>query len=267
MKNFQKRGRVAKVGLGVSLNRARNESSSLTSSFICGRRRREPSSLFNNTWFAAWRHAAYKFSSWIGAHCRPGALTGRLFQRAPIASLVCVFGVFRRHPARVAPAFTLIELLVVIAVVAILASLLLPALSRSKRQALRAGCLNNIRQLQICSHLYALDHSDRLPPNNYLYDNDTGAPIAGASAEITWCPGWARYDTTTTNIEKGLLFPYSRSAAIYRCPADKSSVQTTNGAPLALLRKRSYSLSIAINGQPTTPNHVVWPPSFQTESE
>ena len=165
------------------------------------------------------------------------------------------------------PAFTIIELLVVIAVLAILAGLLLPALSRSKQQALRAGCLSNIRQLQICSHLYALDHSDRLPPNNFLYDNDTGAPLAGSSAEITWCPGWVRYDTTSANIEKGLLFPYSRSAAIYHCPADKSNVQHTNGAPLPFLRKRSYSLSTAINGQPTTPDHTVWPPSFQTESE
>jgi type II secretory pathway pseudopilin PulG len=63
----------------------------------------------------------------------------------------------------------LIELLVVIAVIAILAALLLPALSKSKEQALRIACLNNLKQLQICSHLYALDHADRLPPNNFVY--------------------------------------------------------------------------------------------------
>jgi len=41
------------------------------------------SSLLKNVWFAAWGHAAYKISSEIGMPCRPGALTGRLFQRAP----------------------------------------------------------------------------------------------------------------------------------------------------------------------------------------
>ncbi len=68
--------------LTVGHKLASNKSLPLTLSYGCGVRRGEPSSLFKNTWFAAWGHAAYKFSWWIGAHCRPGALTGRLFQRA-----------------------------------------------------------------------------------------------------------------------------------------------------------------------------------------
>ena len=64
------------------------------------------------------------------------------------------------------PAFTLIELLVVIAVIAILAALLLPGLAPAKAQALSVACLNNLKQLQVCSHLYALDAADYLPPNN-----------------------------------------------------------------------------------------------------
>ena len=102
-------------------------------------------------------------------------------------------------------AFTLVELLVVIAVIAILAALLLPALSRARQQALGIACLNNLKQLQICSHLYALDHEDRLPPNNFRHvEIDTLELIGGYDYNVTWCRGSARYDTATTNIERGL---------------------------------------------------------------
>lgn len=163
--------------------------------------------------------------------------------------------------------FTLVELLVVIAVIAILAALLLPSLGRAKAQALSIACMNNLKQLQICSHLYAIDYEDRLPPNNYVYDVESGQPAPGFSTNMTWCPGLARYDISTANVESGLLFSYNRSVAIYRCPSDKSNVETPQGVRLNLPRTRSYNLSQSINGYPVSSDLFISPPSYQKESE
>src|SRR5206468_444762 len=70
--------------------------------------------------------------------------------------------IVKRHFQR-SSGFTLIELLVVIAIIAILAALLLPALSRAKASAKRATCISNLRQLSVGTHLYASDNGDTLP--------------------------------------------------------------------------------------------------------
>ena len=142
--------------------------------------------------------------------------------------------------------FTLIELLVVIAIIAILAALLLPGLARAKQKAWTVGCLSNLKQLETCWHLYALDNNDVLPPN----DSITYIGGGDASANVSWCPDHARTDTNTTDLQSGLLFPYNRSVAIYHCPADKSTVETPNGEPLPQLRNRSYNMSQSVNGYP-----------------
>jgi prepilin-type N-terminal cleavage/methylation domain-containing protein/prepilin-type processing-associated H-X9-DG protein len=145
-------------------------------------------------------------------------------------------------------AFTLIELLVVVAIIAILAAMLLPALGRAKQKAYTVSCLNNLKQLQVCWQLYTLENNDSLLPNNSVYDVSTGRPIPGLNLSETWCPGNARADINTTNIENGYLYTFNRNPAIYRCPADRSPVEPLGGGTLNIPRTRSYNMSQAING-------------------
>jgi prepilin-type N-terminal cleavage/methylation domain-containing protein/prepilin-type processing-associated H-X9-DG protein len=155
--------------------------------------------------------------------------------------------------------FTLIELLVVIAIIAILAGLLLPALSQAKSRAQATACLNNLRQLQLCWNLYLGDSNDRLPPNDFVYTPE-GDPISNG---VSWCPGITIFDTNTANIERGLLWPYNRSAAIYHCPADRSKVRSrADGEELPLLRTRSYNMNGTVACRTTW-----WIPTFQLYGE
>ncbi|HEV2394996.1 MAG TPA: prepilin-type N-terminal cleavage/methylation domain-containing protein [Verrucomicrobiae bacterium] len=149
-------------------------------------------------------------------------------------------------------AFTLIELLVVIAIIAILAAMLLPVLTRAKEESKTVACLNNLKQLQVCFHLYVVDNQDHLPPNNSIMSIDSGsAPGTGAGSiarGISWCPDHARTDTNTVDLENGVLFPYNTSVSLYHCPADLSKVVTPGGQELPRLRNRSYNMSQSANG-------------------
>jgi prepilin-type processing-associated H-X9-DG protein/prepilin-type N-terminal cleavage/methylation domain-containing protein len=145
-------------------------------------------------------------------------------------------------------AFTLIELLVVIVVIAILAALLMPALNKAKQRAQTIACQNNLKQLQLCLHLYVSDNNDYFVPNNSVaIINSTGSNIKGQS----WLPdvdASSEYDPS--NIVNGLLFQYNNSLGIYHCPGDFSTLKTPGGQPMGQLRWRSYNMSQSINGYP-----------------
>jgi prepilin-type processing-associated H-X9-DG protein len=113
-------------------------------------------------------------------------------------------------------------------------------LSKAKARGQSTACLNNLMQLQMAWEIYAGDNADTLVPNK---DDDDGTGN-WVSLPGSWVLGNAVLDETTTHIQNGALFPYTRSTRIYRCPSDKSTVASDP----SLLRTRSYGLQMWLNG-------------------
>jgi prepilin-type N-terminal cleavage/methylation domain-containing protein/prepilin-type processing-associated H-X9-DG protein len=104
-------------------------------------------------------------------------------------------------------AFTLVELLVVIGIIALLISILLPALNKARAQAQRTACLSNLRQLGVGMRMYANDHADRLPNAN------------PANTVNDW--------TATNRVLVALYERYVKGAKAFHCPSDEDAVPTT----------------------------------------
>jgi prepilin-type processing-associated H-X9-DG protein len=138
---------------------------------------------------------------------------------------------------------------VVIAIIALLASLLLPALTKAKTKAQGIKCLTNLRQVQLGWMMYSDDHNGALVPNG-------GLQASGKAPDSpSWSGGWL--GDASDSIDSGLLMdpvkyphgaklaPYLKTPAVFKCPGDKSTAKVLGKS---YPRLRSISMNYFMRG-------------------
>lgn len=144
--------------------------------------------------------------------------------------------------------FTLIEALVVAGIIAILAGLILPALSTAKSRGYAIACLNNQRQLTLAWNLYADDYDDYLPYNYGVSDTEytiaSGKFQNWANNVMSW--GLEPHNTNGVQLARGGLGPYcSGVVSPFRCPSDRNLSAAQRDAGWRE-RTRSYSMNAMV---------------------